>query len=58
MNRQCDTDIKCDSIQSGDTTSGQVYRYQVASVMYQMYIKYPVSGDSMSSVRCQISSVR
>jgi len=33
MNKPSNTGVRCDSIQSGDTTSSQVYQYQVASLM-------------------------
>ena len=50
MNMQYNTGVRCDSIQSGVTTSGQVYQYQMSI--------YQVSSDSMSIIRCQISSIR
>ena len=46
MNRQYNTSIRCNSIQSGATTSGQVYQYQVKA--YQSSgVRYQVSG-----IRC------
>jgi len=43
---QCNTGIRCNSIQSGVTTSGQVYQYQV--IAYQSSgVRYQVSG-----IRC------
>jgi len=46
MNRQRNTGVRCNSIQSGVTTSGQVYQYQVMA--YQSpCVRYQVSG-----IRC------
>jgi len=63
MNRQCNTGVRCNSIQLGITTSGQVYQYQViacqvSSVTYQVYlsnIQYQVIAYQVSGVRYQVS---
>jgi len=51
MNMQCNTGVRCNSIQSGVTISGQMCQYQVLALCQ-------VLSDSMSIVRCQISGVR
>ena len=59
MNKQCNTSVRCDNIQSGVTASGQVYQYQViacqvSSVRYQVYlsnIQYHVIAYQVSGVR-------
>ena len=53
MNKQCNTGVKYDSIQSGATASGQVYQYQVIS-----YAKYQVIACQLSGVRYQVSGIR
>jgi len=61
MNKQCNTGVRCDNIQSGVTTSGQVYQYQVASVMYQVYlsnIMYQVIACQASGVRYQVLGIK
>jgi len=52
MNMQYNTSVRCDGIQSGVTTSGQVYQYQVIT-----FVKYRVIACQLSSVRYQMSSI-
>ena len=66
INMQCNTCVRCNSIQSDVTTSGQVYQYQViAYVKHHVIacqnrqvsgIKIPVSDIKyqLSSIRCQV----
>ena len=54
MNMQCNTGARYDSIQSGDTTSSQVYQYHVASVMYLVYL----SKIQLQVIACQVPGVR
>ena len=56
MNRHCNTGVRCNSIQSGVTTSGQVYRYhmkacQVSSDSISISgVRYQMLSDNMSSI--------
>jgi len=61
MNRQCNTSVRCDIIQSGVTELNQVYQYQVASVMYQVHlsnIQYQMIACQVSGVSNQVSGIR
>jgi len=49
MNMQCNTDVRCNNIQSGVTISGQMCQYQVIA-----YVKHV--NCQVSNTRCQVSS--
>ena len=62
MNGQYNTSVRCNSTQSGATTSRQMYQYQV--IAYQpSSVRYQVLSDNMSctdvSIKCQdqVSSI-
>jgi len=52
MNRQYNTGIRCNTVQSGVTTSGQVYQV-LSDNMSSTSVRYQVS-----SVRCQVSGAK
>ena len=49
MNMPCNTGVKCNSIQSGVTISGQMCQFQVIACQV---------SDSMSIIKCHISGVK
>jgi len=51
MNRQCNTGVRCDNIQSGGTASSVSVPSSKCHVS-GAFIKYLVSGDNMLSSRC------
>ena len=53
MNIPCNTGVRCNSIQSGITISGQVCQYQVIT-----YVKYQVIACQLSGVRSQVSGIK
>ena len=52
MNMQCNTGVRCDTIQSGVIISGQICQYQVIA-----YAKYQVMACQLSSVKYQVSGI-
>ena len=53
MNMQCNIGVSSNSIQSGVTTSGQVYQYQVLA-----YLKYQGIACQLPGVRYQVSGIK